>query len=142
MVLAPLAKPPDTKLTKTMESLNVDAIGDTATFLLEAPCKDDDEAIRKHAKYVDAIREMDLADFEDADAAVVEAEDVVIVAEASNTYIDVDVISDNNNDLLEVLCKDNEAKFMLQAANLVEDLADFEGGGDPSFFRVELDIGC
>ena len=57
------------------------------------------------------IWEGGLVDFEDADVTVVKAEDVVIVAEVSNTYINVDAIIDDNSNLEEVLCKDNEAEY-------------------------------
>ena len=65
------------------------------------------------------IREADLADLEDVITAVVEVQDVAIIAKASNAYIDVNTIVDDNNNLLEVLYEDNKAESMIQVADLV-----------------------
>ena len=70
-------------------------------------------------KYVADIREADLADLEDVITAVVEVQDVAIIAKASNAYIDVNTIVDDNNNLLEVLYEDNKAESMIQVADLV-----------------------
>ena len=131
VVLSLPAKPPEMKLMKKMGSLNVDAIGDAANLLLEAPCRDDDEAILQQAEQVATNWEADLADFEDTDAIVVDANDVTIAAKALNAYIGVDTIVDDSNNLLEVLREDNKAKSMHQAADLVEDLVDFEDDNAP-----------
>ena len=56
-----------------MESLNTEAIDDDENFLLEVPWKDNDEAILQQFEQVATIQETDLAEFEDANAAVVEA---------------------------------------------------------------------
>ena len=65
------------------------------------------------------IREADLADLEDVITAMVEVQDVAIIAKASNAYIDVNTIVDDNNNLLEVLYEDNKAESMIQVADLV-----------------------
>ena len=117
-----------------MESLDVDVIGDAANFLLEAPREDNGDGIPQQAEQVAAIWEEDLADFEDANVAVVEAEDVDIIDKASHTYIDGYTIVDDNNALLEVLCKDNEAEAILQAADFIDDLAEFEGARIHRFY--------
>ena len=58
--------------------------------------KDNDDIIRQHDKQVAVIWDVGLVDFEDANTSVVEAEDVDIVTKASDAYIDVDAIVDNN----------------------------------------------
>ena len=53
---------------------------------MEAPRKYDHKAILQDVNQVAIIREAGLSDFEYANTAVVEAEDVAIVAKASNAH--------------------------------------------------------
>ena len=61
MLHTPLAEPPGMKLMNEMDSLDVDAIGDAAIFLLEPLCKNNGEAILQQAERVSAIQEAYLA---------------------------------------------------------------------------------
>ena len=82
MLLAPTAEPSDMKLTKEMDSLDADVIGNAAIFLLEAPCNDNGNAILQQDERVATIREAYMSNFKDADALLAEAEDVAIFAKA------------------------------------------------------------